>query len=352
MLSSGFESGLDLIPDLAQTTGWLPLVFAFVMALAMLAYVILDGYDLGVGVLLRSAENDGQKDTMIASIGPFWDANETWLVLGVGVLLVAFPMAHGVILGALYLPVALMLIALTLRGVAFDFRVKARAEHKSLWDRAFFAGSLLAGWSQGFMLGGLITGFKGDVVSQLFSALIGLCLVAAYCLLGAGWLIMKTEGALQLKAVAWARGSWWFAASGVAAISLATPLVSPRIFEKWFSFPNLVMLFPIPAVTLVLFLVMARSLKRLPTRLSQNNQYGAGVPFACTVGIFLLAFYGLAYSLFPWLVVDHLTIWQAASSPEALLVIFYGVVVVLPVIIGYTVFAYRVFWGKSTALKY
>lgn len=342
----------ELIPDLSVAAGWLPLVFALVMALAMLAYVILDGYDLGVGVLLRRADDEAQKDTMIASIGPFWDANETWLVLGVGVLLVAFPMAHGVILGALYMPVALMLLALTLRGVAFDFRVKARAEHKPLWDRAFYFGSLLAGWSQGYMLGSLITGFKEDWASHLFSALIGLCLVAAYCLLGAGWLIMKTEGALQLKAVAWARASWAFTAAGVAAISLATPLVSSRIFDKWFSFPNVVMLMPIPVMTVVLFFVMARSLKRLPTRLAQGNQYGAAVPFACTVGVFLLAFYGLAYSLFPWLVVDTLTVWQAASSPEALLVIFYGVVVVLPVIIGYTVFAYRVFWGKSTALKY
>ncbi len=342
----------ELAPDLSQAAGWLPLAFALVMALAMLAYVILDGYDLGVGVLLRRADDTRQKDTMIASIGPFWDANETWLVLGVGVLLVAFPRAHGVILGALYLPVALMLVALTLRGVAFDFRVKARAEHQPLWDHAFYTGSLLAGWSQGFMLGALITGFKADLASRLFSALIGLCLVAAYCLLGAGWLIMKTEGALQLKAVAWARGSWWFAAAGVAAISLATPLVSARIVDKWFSFPNLVLLFPIPAATVVLFLVMARSLKRLPLRLAQGNQYGAAVPFACTVGVFLLAFYGLAYSLFPWLVVDQLSLWQAASAPEALQVIFYGVVVVVPVIIGYTVFAYRVFWGKSTALQY
>jgi cytochrome d ubiquinol oxidase subunit II len=131
-----------------------------------------------------------------------------------------------------------------------------------------------------------------------------------------------------------------------------TPLISERIFDKWFSFPNLVMLFPIPAMTLVLFGTMARSLRRLPTRLATGNQYGAAVPFACTVGVFLLAFYGLAYSLFPWLVVDRITVWQAASSPEALMVIFWGVVVVLPVIIGYTVFAYRVFWGKSTALKY
>jgi cytochrome bd ubiquinol oxidase subunit II len=343
---------LDLIPDLSQPAGWLPLVFALVMALAMLAYVILDGYDLGVGVLLRRADSVDQKDTMIASIGPFWDANETWLVLGVGVLLVAFPMAHGVILGSLYLPVALMLVALTLRGVAFDFRVKARDKHKPLWDRAFYAGSLLAAWSQGFMLGGLITGFDTHWASQWFNALIGLCLVAAYCLLGAGWLIMKTEGALQLKAVRWAQGSLWLTAAGVAAISLATPWVSQRIFDKWFSFPNFILLLPIPAVTVALFVVMARSLSRLPVRLAQGNQYGAAVPFACTVGVFLLAFYGLAYSLFPWLVVDRLTIWAAASAPEALMVIFYGTVVVLPVIIGYTVFAYRVFWGKSTALKY
>jgi cytochrome d ubiquinol oxidase subunit II len=257
-----------------------------------------------------------------------------------------------VILGDLYLPVALMLIALMLRGVAFDFRVKARAELKPLWDRAFYAGSLLAGWSQGFMLGGLITGFKPGLWNQLFSGLIGLCLVAAYCLLGAGWLIMKTEGPLQLKAVAWARGSLWLTAAGVAAISIMTPLVSPRIFEKWFSFPNLMLLLPIPLVTVALFWVMARSLARLPKRLADGNQYGAAVPFASTVGVFLLAFYGLAYSLFPWLVVDRLTIWQAASSPEALMVIFYGVVVVLPVIVGYTVFAYRVFWGKTTALQY
>jgi cytochrome d ubiquinol oxidase subunit II len=311
----------------------------------------LDGYDLGVGVLLNSAE-DSQKDSMIASIGPFWDANETWLVLGVGVLLVAFPLAHGVILGALYMPVAFMLVALTLRGVAFDFRVKARTEHKPLWDKAFFIGSLLASISQGFMLGSLITGFKGDEWSNIFSLLIGLCMVAAYALLGAGWLIMKSEGALQLKAIAWARNSLWLTAAGVVAISLATPMISARIFEKWFSFPNVIMLFPIPAVTLALFLVIARSLKRLPSRLAQNNQYGAAVPFACTVGVFVLAFYGLGYSLFPWLVVDQISIWQAASSTAALQVIFYGVLVVLPVIIGYTVYAYRVFWGKSTALKY
>ena len=343
---------LELGVDLMSPAGWLPLVFALVMALSMLAYVILDGYDLGVGALLDSADSVDQKDIMIASIGPFWDANETWLVLGVGVLLVGFPMAHGVILGALYLPVALMLVALSLRGVAFDFRVKAKARHRPLWDKTFYIGSLLASWSQGFMLGQLITGFQQDTAGYLFSALIGCCLVFAYRLLGAGWLIMKTEGALQLRAVEWAKNSLWLTAAGVLAISVATPLVSPRIFDKWFSFPNLLMLLPIPLMTLGLFVIIRRSLSRLPTRFAQGNQYGAGVPFASSVGVFLLSFYGLAYSLFPWLVIDKINIWQAASSPEALLVIFYGVVVVLPIIIAYTVFSYRVFWGKSTQLRY
>ncbi|MGC1172603.1 cytochrome d ubiquinol oxidase subunit II [Polaromonas sp.] len=341
----------DFIPDLSQPAGWMPIVFMGVMGLAMLAYVVLDGYDLGVGVLMRRASED-DKDTMIASIGPFWDANETWLVLGIGILLTVFPLAHGEILGALYLPVALMLVGLTLRGVAFDFRVKARARHKPAWNRAFYAGSLLASWSQGYMLGALITGFAGDIWSMLFSAAIGLALVAAYCLLGAGWLIIKTEGALQLQAVQWARGSLWFTAAGIAAISLATPLVSQSIFDKWFAFPYIVLLLPIPLATLILLLVIGRSLRRLPVRLAQGNEYGAWVPFGATVGVFLLAFYGLAYSLFPWLVIDRIHLWQGTTSPGSMGVILAGALVVLPMIVGYTVFAYRVFWGKSTTLKY
>ena len=342
---------LDLAPDLTQAAGWMPIVFMGVMGLAMLAYVILDGYDLGVGVLMRRA-SDNDKDSMIASIGPFWDANETWLVLGVGILLTVFPMAHGAILGALYLPVAMMLIGLTLRGVAFDFRVKARAAHKPLWNRAFYAGSLMAGWSQGYMLGSLITGFASTGWVIAFNAVIGLALVSAYCLLGAGWLIIKTEGPLQLQAVRWARGSLLLTMAGVAAISLATPMVSQTIFDKWFAFPNIVLLLPIPVATAVLFWLIYRSLQRLPTRLAQGNEYGAWVPFGATIGVFLLAFYGLAYSLFPWLVIDRINIWQAAISPESMGVILVGAVVVLPMIIGYTVFAYRIFWGKSTALKY
>ena len=342
---------LDLAPDLTQAAGWMPIVFLGVMGLAMLAYVILDGYDLGVGVLMRRVSED-DKDSMIASIGPFWDANETWLVLGVGILLTVFPMAHGVILGALYLPVAMMLIGLTLRGVAFDFRVKARAAHKPLWNRAFYAGSLMAGWSQGYMLGSLITGFASTGWVVAFNAVIGLALLSAYCLLGAGWLIIKSDGPLQLQAVRWARGSLLFTMAGVAAISLATPLVSRTIFDKWFAFPNIVLLLPIPAATAVLFWVIYRSLQRLPTRLAQGNEYGIWVPFGATIGVFLLAFYGLAYSLFPWLVIDRINIWQAAIAPESMGVILAGAAVVLPMIVGYTVFAYRVFWGKSAALKY
>ena len=343
---------LELGIDLAAPAGWLPLFFALVMAISMITYVVLDGYDLGVGILLRQTNELAERDTMIASIGPFWDANETWLVLGVGVLLVAFPLAHGAILGALYLPVAIMLAALTLRGVAFDFRVKAKAPYRPWWDRAFYAGSLVASWSQGFMLGQLIIGFQNTVFGNAFSAVIGIALIAAYRLLGASWLIMKTDGTLQRNAVQWAKRSLALTAIGVIAISLGTPWASARIFEKWFSFPNVVMLFPIPVMTAVLFFIIARSLDRLPLRLSEGNQYGVAVPFMATLGIFLLSSYGLGYSLFPWLVIDRLNFWQAASSTEALMVIFYGVVIVFPIIIAYTAFSYRVFWGKSTPLEY
>ena len=339
------------MPELSQPGGWLPLVFFGLMGVAMMAYVILDGFDLGVGILLRRAGN-AQKDTMIASIGPFWDANETWLVLGVGLLLVAFPMAHGVILGALYLPVALMLVGLILRGVAFDFRVKARDDHKTAWNLAFYGGSVLATFAQGLMIGFYIVGFDHGTPQIAFALFTGLSLLAGYALLGATWLIMKTEGELQLRAVAWARGSLLLCALGVAAVSVATPLVSQQIFDKWFSFPNILLLAPIPAVTAALFALTEYILRRLPELLKRGNEAFCWVPFAATVGIFLLAFNGLAYSLFPYLVVDRITIWQAASAPESLMIILAGAVFVLPTIIGYTIYSYRVFWGKARELSY
>ena len=341
----------ELIPDLTTQAGWLPLAFMAMMGIAILAYVILDGYDLGVGILLPLA-NDDEKDLMIASIGPFWDANETWLVLGVGILLVAFPMAHGVILTALYLPVSLMLIGLTLRGVAFDFRVKAAAKHKTSWNRAFFTGSFLAAMAQGYMLGQVVLGFKATPMAIGFSVAIGLGLIAGYTLLGGAWLSAKTTGDLQIKAIRWAKNSVILTAIGVATVSVATPLLSDAIFEKWFSVENLLVVWPIPMVTAVVFYMLWRSLSRLPIRLQQGNEYGVWVPFFCTAGLFLLAFHGIAYSLFPWLVMDELTIWDSASAPESLLIMFVGAVVVLPVIVGYSVFAYRVFGGKAQPLEY
>jgi len=330
---------------------WLPVIFAGLMALAMLIYVILDGYDLGVGVLLPFAGED-EKDMMIASIGPFWDANETWLVLGVGLLLTAFPMAHGVILGALYLPVALMLLGLILRGVAFDFRVKAHADHKPWWNAAFAAGSLLASLSQGVMLGRYLTGFAPGLEAWGFALLTGVGLTAAYTLLGAGWLVMKTEGRLQARAIGWARHSVTGAALAVIAVSVITPLVSQRIADKWFVLPDFLLLLPLPLISLALFITLAMALPRLARRQAAGNDNFCWLPFACTVGIVVLAFWGLAYSVFPQLVIDQLDIWQAASSPEALKVILAGAAVVLPTILGYTVFAYRVFWGKAHELTY
>jgi cytochrome d ubiquinol oxidase subunit II len=339
------------MPDLTQPAGWLPLVFLALMGVSMLIYVILDGYDLGVGVLLRRAD-DADKDRMIASIGPFWDANETWLVLGVGLLLTAFPLAHGVVLTHLYLPVAPMLAGLILRGVAFDFRVKARAHHKPWWNRAFYAGSLMAAFSQGLMLGFYITGFRYGWLDIVFAVLVGACLVAGYCLLGAGWLIMKTSGSLQLRAMQWARGSLWITGVGVAAISVVTPMVSARIFEKWFSLPNIILLAPIPLITLGLFIGIDAVLRRMPAMHAAGNDRWCWMPFVGTALIFLMAFNGLAYSLFPYLVMDQIDIWQAASAPESLMVILIGAAVVLPTIFGYTIYAYRVFWGKATDLHY
>jgi cytochrome bd ubiquinol oxidase subunit II len=257
-----------------------------------------------------------------------------------------------VILGALYLPVATMLLGLILRGVAFDFRVKAPGHRKPMWNLLFYAGSLIASFSQGLMLGFYIVGFQSEWQHWLFALFCGAALIAGYALLGATWLVIKTTGTIQLQAVRWARASLWLTGAGIAAVSIVTPMVSQRIFDKWFSLPYLFLLLPIPLATAALFFIIDRSLRRLPTRLADGNEYGAWVPFACTVGMFMLAFYGLAYSMFPYLVVDRLDIWQAASAPASLKFILIGVAVVLPAIIGYTVYAYRVFWGKARELTY
>lgn len=326
---------------------FLPLVFMAVMGLALLAYVVLDGYDLGVGLLLPLATEE-EKDIMVSSIGPFWDANETWLVLGVGVLLVAFPLAHGIVLTNLYLPAALMLIGLILRGVSFDFRVKARAARKGLWNTLFALGSLMAAAAQGWMLGSYLTGFDYGLWSLLFSLGIAITLPTAYAMLGAGWLIMKTWGDLQAKAVRWARAVLWPMGAALVGISLATPLISPPVWDKWFSMPQFIGLLPIPVACAVAFYAAFHVLGK-----PRVVEAGYGwVVFASTVLIFVLSFLGLAYSIYPFIVIDRLTVWQAASAHDSLVFIFVGVAITLPAIIAYTVYMYRVFWGRAGVLSY
>jgi cytochrome d ubiquinol oxidase subunit II len=324
----------------------LPVIFMALMGVSMLVYVVLDGYDLGVGMLMPRAD-DLQKDVMVASIGPFWDANETWLVLGVGLMLVAFPKAHGVVLTALYLPVTLMLVGLILRGVAFDFRVKAQTRLKPLWNWAFMVGSGLASLSQGWMLGRYITGFAEGWEYQVFAAAIALALPAAYVLLGACWLIMKTEGELQKLSVRWARIAWPAVAVGMALISLATPWVSATVRERWFSVPEIFALLPIPLMTIG---ALVGTLAMLNTRHVLGKL--CWLPFVLVSSVFVLGFFGMAYSLFPYVVMDRITIWEAASSPAALKIILVGAAISVPAIAGYTVFSYRVFRGKASELRY
>jgi cytochrome d ubiquinol oxidase subunit II len=325
----------------------LPLVFTILMGAAILAYVVLDGYDLGVGMLMPAADAEEQ-NVMVSSIGPFWDANETWLVLGVGLLLAAFPTAHGVVLTALYLPVTAMLIGLMLRGVAFEFRIKAQGWHRELWNWLFWFGSFLASLAQGFMLGRYITGFESGFGYQLFALVVAGSVCGGYVLLGGGWLVLRTTGALQQKALNWTRWGLLWVALGVALVSIATPLASETVREKWFDFPRTAALMLLPLASAAAWLWIWR----LTGQLKSGDSAQEWGPFAGAVTIYVLAFAGLAYSLFPYLVMDRITIWEAAAHPSALKVMLVGALIVLPFIIGYTVYAYRVFRGKATGKLY
>ena len=325
----------------------LPLIFMFLMGASVLAYVVLDGYDLGVGMLMPAASDDEQS-IMVASIGPFWDANETWLVLGIGILLTAFPLAAGVVLGALYLPVVAMLVGLMLRGVAFEFRMKALGWHRELWNWLFWAGSFMASFFQGVMLGRYITGFAPGFGYWLFAAMVGAALCGGYVLLGATWLILKTEGALQKKALAWARWGLLWVALGVALVSLATPLVSETVRHKWFDFPRTLWLMILPAATIAAGVWIWISTGRL----NRGEATSDGTPFRAAVAIFTLSFLGLAYSIYPYVVIDRLTLWDAANHPTALRFLFVGAAIVLPFIVAYTILAYWVFRGKTTQKLY
>jgi len=331
---------------------WLPVIFSGLMVLAFFIYGILDGYDLGVGILLP-ANNEAQRDIMIASIGPFWDANETWLVLGVGIMLIAFPAAHSLVLFHLYLPVTLMLAGLILRGVAFDFRAKAPEDHKILWDRLFKLGSIGASLAQGYMLGIYVMGFEQSFLAYLFACLSAICVTAGYSFIGGAWLIMKTEGALQQRAINWTRWCGYLTALGIVLVSIINPLISPSIFAKWFG-DSVWLLLCVPSLCAGLFFGVNRLLNKFSQKPAGNQllQQYSWAPFVAVAGIFLLCFIGLSFSFFPYVVPNQLTIWQAASAVESLYFILWGVILVLPTILLYTAYSYRIFWGKATQLKY
>jgi cytochrome d ubiquinol oxidase subunit II len=326
---------------------WLPLFFASAMGLALLIYVILDGYDLGIGLLLPFA-TETEKDQMIASIGPFWDANETWIVLGVGILLIAFPKAHGDILTAMYIPVTVMLMGLMMRGIAFDFRAKAVANHKQMWNAIFSGGSLVMAAAQGWMLGTYITGLGETAVSSLFSILIAITLPALYILLGAAWLLIKTEGNLFTKALGWAKNAILPMGLALLLVSIATPLVSQTIADKWFSYPEGLKLIPIPLLSTAIYTSLLWLLfDQKVLRHSREWMLFAGLIALC-----VLAALGLAYSILPDIIIGRMTIWESASSTDSLLFTFWGTAIVLPAIIVYTFFVYRIFRGKITTLSY
>jgi cytochrome d ubiquinol oxidase subunit II len=326
---------------------WLPVFFVFAMGLALLIYVVLDGMDLGIGLLLPLASED-EKDIMIASIGPFWDANETWIVLGVGILLIAFPKAHGIVLTSMYLPVTLMLMGLILRGVAFDFRVKSGDVKKSMWNRLFFVGSLITTCCQGWMIGSYITGLQESTISTLFSVLIAITLPFLYVMLAAGWLLMKTENQLFDKSIRWARLAILPMGLALLLVSIATPLVSSAIADKWFNVSNALLLSPIPLISILAY----GSLVYLLSKAEILYRGNGWLIYACLIVICLMATLGLAVSIFPEIVIGQLTIWQAAASTASLKFIFVGTVITLPCILAYTFYIYKIFHGKASALSY
>jgi cytochrome d ubiquinol oxidase subunit II len=333
--------------DSLLNSDWLPYAFAILMGLSLFIYSILDGFDLGIGVL-GALRPQRDRDTMVSAIGPFWDANETWLVLAVGLLLVAFPKAHGIILAKLYLPVAFMLTGLILRGVAFDFRAKAPQNQKAWWDKTFIAGSLLVSLSQGYMLGQYIVGFETGSAPTLFSVLIAFTLTFSYMLIGACWLIIKTERELQEFAIKSAKNLLAIFIVCVVLVSISKPIVKPDVIERVSDLAQLIAIAPMPLVTLGTTSLMFFVLRAMPLANDALNW----LPFALTTATFAALAHGLVFNLFPYVIPNSLTLIEAASSRESLFIIFIGALVVLPFIIGYSIFLYRVFGGKTTPLSY
>ena len=323
-------------------------VWTLILGVGVFLYVLLDGFDLGVGILYQFAPDTNTRNLMMASVAPVWDGNETWLILGTVGLMAAFPLAFAIIIPAVYFPVLLMLLALVFRGVAFEFRFRD-APHRTFWDHGFGAGSLLATFAQGVVLGAFIQGFQTDGRTftggsldcfTWFSLVTGLSLVAGYALLGAGWLVLKTEGELQQRARRWGRLAFAGVLVGVAVVSIWTPLVEPDIRARWFGWPNIALLAPVPVVTALVAWATWRSL--------WHPESLAG-PFAGSVALFALSYLGIGISMWPMIVPYRLTLWQAASDPSTQAFLLVGTLVLLPVILMYTGWSYWVFRGKVRA---
>jgi cytochrome d ubiquinol oxidase subunit II len=329
------------ITDLGYT---LPIVWALVIGFAVAMYVVLDGFDLGIGILFPFYKKEADRDLVMNSVAPFWDGNETWLVLGGVGLWVAFPKAYAVILPAVYLPVIIMLLALIFRGVAFEFRWVAKPHHHK-WDVAFAAGSTIASFMQGVILGSLLQEirvengqFAGGPLDWLtpFAMMCGIAVVVGYALLGATWLMMKTGGEVERRARRFGVPLLFLLLGFIALVSIWTPLQIERIAERWFSIPNFYVLSQVPLATLLLAWICWRGIRRGKVI----------VPFASAVGLFLLAFAGLIISNAPYLVPPSITIWDAAAHPSSQVFFLIGSVILLPMILGYTVFVFWLFRGK------
>jgi cytochrome d ubiquinol oxidase subunit II len=322
----------------------LPLVWAAIIAFAILAYVILDGFDLGVGILFPLIRGEKNKDLAMNTVAPVWDGNETWLVLGGGGLFAVFPLAYAVVMPALYAPIIAMLLALVFRGVAFEFRWRT-VRGKFLWDWSFFFGSIMAAFAQGVALGALVQGitiegraYGGGNWDWLtpFSILTGVSLVIGYALLGATWLVMKTDGYVRERGIrfAWITGAGTFVAIGL--VSLITPFLHPAYLSRWFDMPNVLFTLWVPALLLVTAWFFVRGLRE------ERDAW----PFLAALIAFTLSFVGLGISFYPNMVPHDLTIWQAAAPDESLLFLLVGAVVLVPMILAYTAYAYWVFRGK------
>lgn len=326
----------------------LPLIWAGLIATAIFLYVLLDGFDLGIGILFPFAPSDKCRNRMMNSIAPFWDGNETWLVLGGGGMFAAFPLAYSVLMPAFYMPIILMLLGLILRGVAFEFRFKASGSAIRLWDYVFHIGSLTAAFCQGVILGTFVQGievngrhFSGGPFDWAtgFSMTTGVAVVFGYALLGATWLVMKTENHTQ----AWSRkvASYvlGFVAFFMTIVSICMPFMNQNIQAFWLTIPNFFWLLPIPLLTFGLFVFTWKDLHQ------KKAEYR---PFLLSIGIFLLGYIGLILSLYPWMIPFKYTIWEAAAAGPGLSLMLVGVIPLLPIILGYTGYCYYIFRGKSS----